>query len=313
MRCREARKLLVAYLDSEVAPSERVLIETHLAGCCSCAGELSALISCRGRVTDCLKTMATHAKPSSTALHRLLASITEETRTPPATRFRRREDRRMKVGWRIAFGAVGAVMIAAVVIGVVPSARAAAGEFFAGIFSISGKESMFKLNYLPVGFDSEPVYQSGSGSVLAGDSELDPSGVVNAVVEEKEVHYRNGDLLLVVHTSACPEQPLPEGQPVQVNGYTAVLRTGLAGDVPGHGAPSAEHGPGEEVVSWVSGGLDDDGRYWSESGERDRVPPARYQNANALTWDVGGARVEILTNLPAEELLKVAEGLHFDE
>ena len=37
------------------------------------------------------------------------------------------------------------------------------------------------------------------------------------------------------------------------------------------------------------------------------------QNANVLSWDVGGTRVEILTNLPVEELLRVSEGLYLDE
>ena len=34
-----------------------------------------------------------------------------------------------------------------------------------------------------------------------------------------------------------------------------------------------------------------------------------YQNAIKLTWIVDGTRVEVLSNLPLEELLKVAEGL----
>lgn len=47
--------------------------------------------------------------------------------------------------------------------------------------------------------------------------------------------------------------------------------------------------------------------------EGEWIPPARCQNANALSRDVGGTRVEILTNLPVEELLRVSEGLHLDE
>jgi hypothetical protein len=34
-----------------------------------------------------------------------------------------------------------------------------------------------------------------------------------------------------------------------------------------------------------------------------------YDNANSLTWDVDGTRVEVLTNLPVAELLKIAQGL----
>ena len=35
MNCRDVTQLLVPYLDNEVAPSERRLIQAHLAGCAS--------------------------------------------------------------------------------------------------------------------------------------------------------------------------------------------------------------------------------------------------------------------------------------
>jgi anti-sigma factor RsiW len=83
MKCREVRSALVAYLDSEVMPSERTLIEAHLAGCGSCERELSALSSSRRRVTGSLKTMAAQAAPSRQAWSHLQARLTEEVRTPP--------------------------------------------------------------------------------------------------------------------------------------------------------------------------------------------------------------------------------------
>lgn len=43
MKCREVRMTLVAYLDGEVAPSERTAIDTHLARCKSCEKDLAAL------------------------------------------------------------------------------------------------------------------------------------------------------------------------------------------------------------------------------------------------------------------------------
>jgi len=36
MKCHQVSALLVAYLDGEVTPSERILIEAHLAGCDTC-------------------------------------------------------------------------------------------------------------------------------------------------------------------------------------------------------------------------------------------------------------------------------------
>ena len=39
------------------------------------------------------------------------------------------------------------------------------------------------------------------------------------------------------------------------------------------------------------------------------MAPITYTNANDLTWVVAGSRVEMLSNLPLDELLKVAAGL----
>ena len=219
----------------------------------------------------------------------------------------------MKMRWRVASAAIGAVLIAVCVIGIVPSARAAAGEFFGKVFSIGGEDAPLKLDYLPEGFDSQPLYQSG---FFAADVEPDASGTVNAPLEEKEALYRSGDrLLLLVRTSTKTGGPLPEGRKVEVNGHPAVLRTGLSGEIEGHGADldDAGLGPDEEVTSWVSVGTDGETRRWWESGTAIRIPSAHYENANALTWDDGGTRVEILTNLPVEELMKVAEGVDLDD
>lgn len=43
MRCHRAQRLLSAYLDDEIGPHRRAWLESHLAGCASCAAELSKL------------------------------------------------------------------------------------------------------------------------------------------------------------------------------------------------------------------------------------------------------------------------------
>jgi len=47
MNCKEARNLLVALADGELADADRQRIEEHLAKCPDCAGELSALAADR--------------------------------------------------------------------------------------------------------------------------------------------------------------------------------------------------------------------------------------------------------------------------
>jgi hypothetical protein len=44
-------------------------------------------------------------------------------------------------------------------------------------------------------------------------------------------------------------------------------------------------------------------------GDAPEVPAVDYTNGSRLTWVVDGTRVEILSNLSVDELMKIAEGL----
>jgi hypothetical protein len=55
--------------------------------------------------------------------------------------------------------------------------------------------------------------------------------------------------------------------------------------------------------------LDVKGAGLHTEGSGPEMPTISYVNANALTWDVDGTRVELLTNLPVEELQKIADGM----
>ena len=77
MNCEQAQSLLVAYLDGEVTPSERTLIQAHLSNCTVCQQELDLLSTARGRVRSMLQRRAFHAVPSREAWSRLEARLTE--------------------------------------------------------------------------------------------------------------------------------------------------------------------------------------------------------------------------------------------
>ncbi len=68
MKCQEVNKLLVAYLDGEVTPSERTLIQAHLAGCDFCQKELAALSVTQSRVSQSLQVRAAQAAPLAAGL-----------------------------------------------------------------------------------------------------------------------------------------------------------------------------------------------------------------------------------------------------
>ena len=77
MNCEQVQSLLLAYLDGEVSPSERTLIQVHLSGCTVCQQELDLLSTARSQVRTALQHRAYPAVPSNAAWHRLEARLTE--------------------------------------------------------------------------------------------------------------------------------------------------------------------------------------------------------------------------------------------
>ena len=75
MKCQEVNELLVVYSDDEVGPSERTLIQAHLAGCDLCQKKLAALSATQGCVSRSLRVRAAQAAPSPQAWSRLQARL----------------------------------------------------------------------------------------------------------------------------------------------------------------------------------------------------------------------------------------------
>src|SRR6266545_2406698 len=75
MNCEQIQSLLVAYLDGEVTPSERILMQTHLSNCTVCQQELTLLSTARSRVRSMLQHRAVHVIPSREAWNRLEAKL----------------------------------------------------------------------------------------------------------------------------------------------------------------------------------------------------------------------------------------------
>jgi hypothetical protein len=86
MNCKQVQALLVAYLDGEVTPSERALIQAHLSGCTVCQQEFNLLFTAREQVHSVLQHRAAHAVPARDAWDRLEAGLTEAAQ-PSSSRF----------------------------------------------------------------------------------------------------------------------------------------------------------------------------------------------------------------------------------
>jgi len=96
-----------------------------------------------------------------------------------------------------------------------------------------------------------------------------------------------GQWLIIDQSKAPTDRSLPKGQRVQVNGQEAVLLTGQSG-----------------VEEWlpISRGL---------GGQQGRPEPQKlkYEDATRLVWYAGETRIEMLSNLDVQEMLKVAESM----
>jgi len=86
MNCEQAKQSagqiqssLIAYLDGEVTPSERTLIQAHLSTCTVCQQELDLLSTARSRVRSVLQRRAVDAIPSQEAWSRLERKLSEAT------------------------------------------------------------------------------------------------------------------------------------------------------------------------------------------------------------------------------------------
>jgi hypothetical protein len=84
MTCEEVQTSFVFYLDDEVTPSERTLIEQHLAGCETCRRELAALSAARASTNWALQRLAEPAVPSSLAWDRLQMRLAKSAPPSPA-------------------------------------------------------------------------------------------------------------------------------------------------------------------------------------------------------------------------------------
>lgn len=332
MKCQEVHKLLVAYLDDEITPSERTLVRAHLAGCDACQQELAALSALQSRVEQFLQSRAASAAPSPQAWSRLQARLTREARPSPLrlrTRPRHlapgvgRSNQIVKGGITMkkgfAFAAIVCMVIALSIVAFVPSVRAQVERQLLRWFRFEGPmgESVsivgsagftpLRPTYLPAGFQSMAVgFNSESASLNYWNSATNQILVINEWVT-------SGD-----------DRPLPDGAEVIVNGQRAVLLTGLEGSVTlTLLAPTPEPLYSEPPVR-VEGSVSVKVPYPTptpvavSSAQSTPVPVSpnplqaetvSYTDGRQLVWYVGNIRIEMLSNLPVEEMLKIAESM----
>lgn len=200
----------------------------------------------------------------------------------------------MRKGFALATSVALVIALGTVVF--VPSVRAQVGEFLrwfrfespagGGEVSIIGSTEFTPLRptYLPAGFQAMAIG-------------LNP--------EEASLNYWNSTtnqiLIIDQQRLSSAGTSLPPGMSVTVNGQPAVLITGLEGSVtfvslpPTPSAPITPPADSEQVMPLEP-----------------ITAPAEtvsYTDGRQLVWYAGDIRIQMLSNLPEEEMLKIAESM----
>lgn len=194
---------------------------------------------------------------------------------------------------KFALAAVATLVLALGVVAFVPPVRAQVGEFLNTWFRfetpggrygvvLSGPAEFTPLRptYLPAEFQS-----SGGGISVATRGESECIGLT----------YQNDDQFVVItQTGPQADKALPAGREITVNGQPAVLVTGLEG--------TFRFGPciperGQVVV------------IGTPPAEFPHHESIAYTDGKQLTWYAGDVKIEMLSNLSEEEMLKIAESM----
>ncbi|NLE73615.1 MAG: hypothetical protein GX604_03160 [Actinobacteria bacterium] len=298
MRCREVRKMLVAYLDGELAPSECAAIDVHLARCRSCEGDLAALGRTRVEIADGMRRLAVGAVPSIHAWSRLQAVIMNRDPCSAGAATAKTVGRRaLSPRRRIALVAAVTVALGVGVVAALPTARSAAEGLLWDILNLNRHHLVStEAGYLPEGFESVPVDHLGKVDVSSPGGEGGSAAPAGRSNPTEELLYRSGNWYLLIRTSSDGLTPLPEGRATEVNGNDAVVITG----------PSALASLPEQLVVDLEGAVGQEG-----AADMAASSSVAYRDTRAIVWVQSGVRVEVVSNLPEDEIRKIAYGLIF--
>jgi len=277
MNCREVLPRINAYLDEELSPSEKKLIQAHLATCQSCQQELESLNHLQNKVRQQLKARAALSAPPPQAWSRLQAAL-------PANLPREPLEKQvglpflgnlslLKVG--IAFLVLLALVIA------IPSVSAKVESWVGTWFSFTSPDgenfsaiggftafTPYHATYLPKGFT-----HSGIGAATGWPD-----------YEALELTYdrKGGQFFTILESKGSDVKGLPSGEDVYVGESPAVF-------IPSFATSSAElvsKKPGLSIVTEFD-----------------------YSQTNLLAWFIGEVKIEIFSNLPKSEMVKIAGSL----
>jgi hypothetical protein len=197
---------------------------------------------------------------------------------------------------KFALSALVLLLVLAVMVVFVPTVRAQVSEWFSIVihdpnngssFGVSGSEPM---TYQVMQPGYLPEILSNGRSIAKFD-------------KDTEILYKNNDkFLILTQLEAVIDESLPEGDAITIQGQPAVLNTGVSG--------SYRELP-EDMQPSDGGGFIVSDEPYSEAIPAPTIEPITfdYTGAVKLTFITGNTKIELLSNLPVDEILKIAAEL----
>lgn len=281
MNCSQTKSRLVAYLNGEVPPLEKESIRAHLVTCTICQGELQSLSDLEDRLAQYLRVQAEQAHAAPGAWNALQARISLERAgggldglRSISTRlhFERQTTRRLVFALIIILG----LLLTA------PPTWTLAARISDWVGSWFHFETPGTENSLGVGgFEAFTPY---SPQYLPDG--FDGTGIGGTTAPDLEIltlTYEKGKQFISLLQSKGPGlDELPRGSPVKIDGEMGVFVQVFATS----SKDLQQKIPSIPIVE----NLD-----WSTT--------------SLLAWQVGEIRLELVSNLPKEEILRVARSL----
>ncbi len=282
MKCRDISKQISSYLDGEVSLSEKRLIQAHLADCHNCQKEFEDVAVLRKNLSQHLKAHAASVTPSPQAWSLLNSALSESSTSKSVfTKLSQSlsNGRWFSVSrWSTQRLVVAGLLVIAMVL-IAPPVWARLEPIITDWFSFTSPDG--ESGGAIGGFTAFTPYHAtylpeGFQHSLLG-STTTPDW------ESFELGYDNKEqFIILVQSKGADVTSLPIGEDIYVISHPAIF-------IPSFATSLEELQLKRPTISTVTN--------------------FDYTNTHLLTWFVEEIKIELFSNLPKEEMLKVAESL----
>lgn len=197
--------------------------------------------------------------------------------------------------WKIASGVVAFGLVLALLFVFVPGAWAQVASFLTG-FGV-------KVPFAPQGLVLSEFTPLAPETVPEGMNYFFSANYDNPIYTELR-YFNQNEFMIISESPVSAENSLPSGTDIQIGSYDAVLQQDLQGPVM-LAAPVQQ--PWRQVGKGSGGG-------GGGGGPIEQAPMMmEYSSGVQLSWVQADLRIDLLTNLPLETALQVAQSMKLAE